>query len=306
MKKMRATWMVAVLIAVLGSGCKHEPGSVNLVRGGLKLECDEAVYRAFENEASEFQSLYPESKLRLQQAEAREAISDFGADSVRVIVTARELNKEERDALQGAKVALDEYKVAMSAVAVIVNPSNPLKRARLSHLDSIFGGEVTRWPAGGLIEALAAGRNSSTNETFRSTVLKTREFGPTVEYMDSSSGRIERVARTPGAVAIVPVTWLKGMEGRVTVLEIGAPGYRPDTTAAPGQYYQPWPAYVFLGYYPISTPVYMYSRAVEQDISLGFISFVSSAPGQKIIQNNGLVPVTMPVRLVSLTSQQVK
>jgi hypothetical protein len=50
----------------------------------------------------------------------------------------------------------------------------------------------------------------------------------------------------------------------------------------------------------------MYSRDVNPDVSVGFISFVSSAPGQKIVLNNGLVPVTMPVRLVQLTSEQVK
>jgi phosphate transport system substrate-binding protein len=176
----------------------------------------------------------------------------------------------------------------------------------MTQLDSIFSGAVTRWPNGVLIQAIAGGRNSSTNEAFRSTVMGGRDFGPTVDYMDTSTVRVEHVARTPGAIALVAVNWVKGTEGRVNVLAVGAPGYRPDTTAAPGQYYAPWQAYVFLGYYPISTPVYIYSRVLEQDISLGFISFVSSAPGQKIIQNNGLVPVTMPVRLVSLTSEQVK
>jgi phosphate transport system substrate-binding protein len=90
------------------------------------------------------------------------------------------------------------------------------------------------------------------------------------------------------------------------VLAVGGPQYRPDTTAAVGQYYQPWQAYVFLGYYPLSAPVMIYSRVVDQDVSLGFISFVCSGPGQKIVQNNGLVPVTMPVRIVSLTSKQVQ
>ncbi len=304
---MRTSWiaLLALALAALG-GCRHEPGSVSLTTGALKAECDEAVFRAFENESAQFQSLYPDSKLTLKQAEAREAISDFGADSCTVIITARELNKEEHDALTNAKVPLDEYKVAMSAVAVVTNPANPLKRIRLTLLDSIFSGAVTRWPGGGIIEALAGSRNSSTNEVFRTVVLKDHDFGPTVEYMDSSSARLDRVSYTVGAIALIPVTWLKGSEGKVTVLEVGAPGYRPDTAAAAGQYYTPAQAYVFLGYYPITTPVYMYSRAVEQDVALGFISFVSSAPGQKIVQNNGLVPVTMPVRLVSLTSQQVK
>jgi hypothetical protein len=51
--------------------------------------------------------------------------------------------------------------------------------------------------------------------------------------------------------------------------------------------------------------VYIFSREIERDVSLGFISFVCSAPGQKIIQEGGLVPAKMPVRIVQLTSNQV-
>ncbi len=303
---MRILLPLGFLFGLVLAGCTHEPGSATLTRGSLKVEVDESVYKALENESSEFQSQYPDSKLTLKKVEAREAVSDFGLDSVGVITIGRELTKEERDAFTGAKIPLDEYKVALTAVAVVVHPSNPMKQVRLTQLDSIFTGKVTRWPGGNLIEAYVGNPNSSVNTTFRNTVLGGRDFGRTVEYVDSSAKRIDRVAKTPGAIALVGVTWLHGMEGAVNVLAVGGPAYRPDTASAPGQYYAPWQAYMFLGYYPINSPVYMYSRVVDPDISLGFISFVCSGPGQKIIQNNGLVPVTMPVRLVSLTSQQVK
>jgi len=303
---MRVMLPLLVALCVVIAGCTHEPGSAQLTRGALKVKVDESVFSAMENEASEFQSQYPDSKLTLKKEEARAAVSDFGLDSVGVITIGRELSKEERDAITGAKIPLDEYKVALTAVAVVVHPSNPLKRVRMTQLDSIFRGEVTRWPGGKLIEAYVANPNSSVNASFRSIVLGGKDFGRTVEYVDSTTRRLDRVAHTPGAIALVGVSWLHGMEGSVNVLEVGGPTYRPDTTAAPGQYYAPWQAYMFLGYYPLCSPVYMYSRVVDPDISLGFISFVCSGPGQKIIQNNGLVPVTMPVRLVSLTSQQVK
>ena len=102
------------------------------------------------------------------------------------------------------------------------------------------------------------------------------------------------------------MSWLHGVEGTVTVLAVGGPDFRPDTLSAPGQYYQPYQAHVFRGWYPLSTPIYVYSRVVEQDVSLGYIAFVTSTPGQKVIQNNGLVPVTVPVRLVNITHDQVK
>jgi phosphate transport system substrate-binding protein len=80
---------------------------------------------------------------------------------------------------------------------------------------------------------------------------------------------------------------------------------RPDSTFAPGEYYSPHPAYVYQGYYPVIAPVYVYTRNIEQDVSMGFIAFLTSAAGQKVFQKDGLVPATMPVRLVHLTSQQV-
>ena len=100
--------------------------------------------------------------------------------------------------------------------------------------------------------------------------------------------------------------WMQGAEKSVKVIELGAPSYRPDSTREAGQYYAPYQAYVWLGYYPLSSPVYLYSRADEQDLAQGFISFVCYVSGQKIIQNSGLVPATQPVRLVSITSNQVQ
>ena len=85
----------------------------------------------------------------------------------------------------------------------------------------------------------------------------------------------------------------------------GTPTWKPDTLARPGQYYTPAQAYVFMEYYRYVAPVYIYSREIDRNVSLGFISFVCSAPGQKIIQEGGLVPARMPVRIVQLTSNQV-
>jgi phosphate transport system substrate-binding protein len=59
-------------------------------------------------------------------------------------------------------------------------------------------------------------------------------------------------------------------------------------------------AHIHLGRYPLSYSVYVYSRR-DSDLAAGFVGFVTGAVGQKIILNWGLVPVTMPVRIVTLT-----
>jgi phosphate transport system substrate-binding protein len=111
------------------------------------------------------------------------------------------------------------------------------------------------------------------------------------------------VGRTPGAIGIVGLDWLKGREETVTVASVASAAMRPDSTFAPQEYYSPAPAYVYLGYYPLFAPVYIYTREMNRDLADGFIAFLTSVAGQKVVQNSGLVPVTMPVRLVHLTSE---
>jgi|WetSurMetagenome_2_1015567.scaffolds.fasta_scaffold153273_1 phosphate transport system substrate-binding protein len=304
-------WIAFLLCgALLLGSCKgKEPGSGTLTRGVLRVECDEAVYPVVAALAAEFKRDYPDSRISVRSVQAREAISDFAVDSVRVIIVARALNKGESDALSNSKVWFEKYHVAQSAVALVAHPDNPVKKFRMGELDSIFSGWTTLWPGWkkrAPIDLTVGDINSSTNEVFRSTVMQNRGFGISAAPIDSSGRLVEYVSRTTNALGLVGVNWLKGRSDLVSVLSVSRPGVQVDSSEVVGAAYSPAQAYVFKGYYPITTPVYIYTREVERDVSLGFISYAVSAQGQKVFLMNGLVPVTMPVRLVQLTSEQVK
>ena len=294
---------------VLMAGCTREPGSTQLTKGALRVDCDEAIAPVVRLLVEEFQRQYPDAKVTVNPVEAREATANFVNDSVRVIVVARPLNAEERSVLTTTKVWFEEYHVAQGAVAVIANPANPVKALRLGQADSIFAGLLTVWPgwrAGGTIDVVVGGINSSTNEVFREAILGSRKYALSATPFASSSELLDHVRQTRNAIGLLSVSWLKGVEHDVSVLGLSRPGVSPDSTQSPGKPYTPIQGYVYKGYYPVSTPVYIYTRSVDRDVALGFISFTSSGQGQKVFLNNGLVPVKSPVRLIQLTSEQVK
>ena len=300
---------IAVLVVgVLLGGCTtKEPGSTRLTEGRLVIECDEAVYPAVQTLVAEFVDQYPDARIDLRSVEAREAIANFVNDSVKVIIVARAFNREELDTMAAAQINFQKYQIAQSSVAVIANLENPRLRFRLTELDSIFGGEKTRWEGarGALIDLAVGDVNSSTNEAFRNAVMGGRRFTLTATPMRATPDVITYVRDTRNAFGIVGMAWLRGFHDRLNIVELGGPGWRPDTTRPAGQYYAPAQAYVFQGYYPVTTPVWIYTREASRDLGLGFISFATSASGQKVVTKEGLVPVTMPVRLVQLTSEQV-
>ncbi len=304
MNRILCTLLAGAFLA--GCGGK-EPGSTTLTKGKLHLGCDEAIAPVMEREVAEFRSQYPDADVVVEAGQARAVVAAFAADSVRVIALARALNSEERDALARAKVSFQEYEVARTAVAVVAHPGVAVKELRVGELDSIFAGAQTWWPGPKRLPVRLAvtGINASVTEVFRSGVLKSGGYDPGASAFYDEQEVIDYVSRTPGAIGIVGLNRLKGYEERVTLISVASAAMRPDSTFAPGVYYSPAQAYVYLGYYPITAPVYLYSREVNRDISLGLVSFVASASGQKVFQSNGLVPMTMPVRLVQLSSQQV-
>lgn len=308
MKRMGLfTLLAAMLLA--GGGCTREPGSTSLTRGTLVIECDEAVFPVINVLAEDFRHQYPDAQVVVRSVEAREATANFVNDSVRVIVVARALNSEERDMLTATKTWFEEYHIAQAAVALIAHRENPVTTLRVGQADSVFSGQVTSWPgwrAGGTVDLVVGGINSSTNEVFRRTILSGKAFALSATPMSASSDVVEYVRKTRRALGLVNVGWLKGVEEEVSILGLSRPGVAADSTQPAGRAYTPAQAYVFKGYYPVSSPVYIYTREIERDVSLGFIAFATSALGQQVFVNNGLVPVTMPVRLIQLTSEQVK
>ena len=295
---------IILTCALVLTGCSREPGSRVFTKGNLTVQVDEAVVPVMTLVVDDFQRQYPEAKVSVVPVQGRDAVVNFANDTIKVIVTGRELNKEEKDALSAAKIEYQEYRVALSAIAVIAHKGVRDTTLRPGEVDSMFAGIRTRWSNRRVIDLAIGGVNSSSNEVFRKLIMKGTPFALSATPFTSSGDLVEYVRKTPGAVGIVNLDWLKGVTDEVAVIAMGTPGVSPDSTEPPGKYYSPAQAYVYQGYYPATAPVYIYSRDFVSDLATGFISFVTSPAGQRIFVNAGLVPQTQPVRLVQLTTSR--
>ena len=299
--------ILGAAIVVL-TGCPQRQ-EVSTTRGKISIDCDHALLPVMKLFVEEYQRRYPETVISLVPREARAAVVNFVNDSTRMIVLDRPLNKEEEEALRSANVEYREYNFALDAVGVIVHSENPIREMRLGQLDSILTGRVFRWPPrkGTILPVHLAvcGPNSSTNAIVRTKVMDNKPFSPAARYFASNSEVVNFVRSDEGALGIVPVGWLQKAEEGFVILRLGDPGNPPDSTQPLGTFYGPVQANVYRNYYPLSTKSYIYNRELLRTVGLGLISFINGIDGQKIVQKNGLVPATMPIRLVETTSTQV-
>jgi phosphate transport system substrate-binding protein len=65
-------------------------------------------------------------------------------------------------------------------------------------------------------------------------------------------------------------------------------------------YYPPDQGSIYLKLYPFVREIYLISRETFKGLGSGFIQWATAEQGQRIVLKAGLVPATMPIRLVQI------
>jgi phosphate transport system substrate-binding protein len=300
----------AMLIAGMLAGCDTERKEMP-TKGHVTVAVAESVGPMIAMEKDTFEDIYPQAHVETMVMSSREAIARFFNDSITIIVSARALNSEEREVAKKANITIAEFRIAWDGVAVITNSANTVKGLRTTQLDSVLTGKITRWDKLGSIlatpiELCMPNRNTGTYEFAVGKIHKSSDTlrSPTA-VARSSAEMVKYVASHSSAIGLVGLNWLKGNEENIVALELADPN-APDSLGTRGKFFSPHQAYIYQKYYPLTRDIFIYSRADNYGVAAGFTTFITSAPGQKIVMNSGLVPATMPVRLVETTSKPVQ
>jgi phosphate transport system substrate-binding protein len=70
--------------------------------------------------------------------------------------------------------------------------------------------------------------------------------------------------------------------------------------ASDGSYYRPYQGSIYDKSYPFVREIYFISRETFKGLGSGFIQWATAEQGQRIVLKSGLVPATMPIRLVEI------
>jgi len=259
--------------------------------GRISVVCAPEAYRLIEREANDFQGLYSGARVETEAASSRGAISAlFGARADLAVVT-RELEPEEREAAVRGGLELGVYVFARDAVVVVVHPGNPVENLGLDDLRRIYLGEVGRWSVMGgddvPVEPVVQSPDSDIYEYMMQKVMGGQDVTARSIRAVSDSEVVAVVTRNPRAVGYVS---LGSVTDAVRPLRLatlaGLPYWKPDLET------------VYRGEYPLTRYFYLCAREKGPRLASGFITFVTSRDGQRIVQDAGLVPTTVPVRFV--------
>lgn len=293
---------VRIVLLVAGvsfvAGCAEE-NKESTTKGQITVSAAEAVFPYLNDCAIKYQSEYNQAYVDVVSRTSREALVDLSDGKCRVAVLSREPNDLEKEALNAdPKRVLRVMVAAHDAIAVIVHGDNPVEQLTLPQLKDIFTGKVTNWrELGGQdrpIRPLVRDRNSGTYDLFQTQVLGNEKYGATAYPCSTLADLAAIVQSDQSTIGLTGVLMLKG--GYLKAIKIAEKADAP--------YYLPSQESIFRERYPLRRPVVMcYFRDPDRnsaDLVAGFVSFVTSAFGQQLAVKQGIVPATMPVRVVNM------
>jgi phosphate transport system substrate-binding protein len=172
---------------------------------------------------------------------------------------------------------LDAVAVARDGVALVVHPSNPIGGLDFDQIRGIYNGAIRNWKGLGWddrpITVVSREAGSGTRSSLEQIVKGIELMGGAI-IQDSNGTIRETVANDPSAIGYISHGLVNERVKPLTVNGV------PSTTEE-----------VIAGRYPLVRPVYFLTRGVRSEACQAFIDYVLSAEGQKIIRDNGLIPV---------------
>jgi phosphate transport system substrate-binding protein len=239
--------------------------------------------------AERYQGEHPDVRISVTGGGSGTGIAALINKTVDLANASRQIKEEEVDEAKANGVEPVEHIIARDAIAVIVNPNNPVNELTLQQISDIYSGKITNWTEVGgddrPIVRLSRETNSGTHVYFLETVLRLGNkenktfFSTNTLLLPSSEGIIAEVRQNPNAI---------GYDGL---------GYVPKdlktiaiATEAGGEYVLPSIATVNDKTYAIARDLYMYTNGEATGIVKEYLDWILSPEAQEIVVELGFVP----------------
>lgn len=288
---MRTVLFHLVLIALLLTGCARSgaQASTDNTKPIENIGSDTIVNLALAW-AEAYQKIDPKVRISVTGGGSGTGLAALINGTADIANASRAIKAEEIDQAQRNGVNPVEIQIARDAIAVIVNPHNPVDRLTLQQISDIYSGKIKNWQELGgedrPIVLVSRETNSGTHVFFLENVLRLAQkgnktlFSPDTLLLPSSEGITAEVKQNPNAIGYDGLGYVTADVKTIAVAD------KPDA-----EYVLPSIESVNAGTYAVARPLFMYTNGEPTGAIKNYIDWLLGPDGQKIVADLGFVPL---------------
>jgi phosphate transport system substrate-binding protein len=243
--------------------------------------------------AERYQSEHEQANISVTGGGTGTGMAALINNTVDLANASRRIKPEEKLAAEKNGVEPVEFVVARDAIAVVVNPGNPVSELTLQQIADIYSGKISNWKEVGgedrPIVRLSRETNSGTHVYFLERVLRMGKsdnktmFSTDTLLLPSSQGITAETSSNPNAIGYDGLGYVTPEVKVVAVAE-----------KAGGPYVLPSADTVNNGAYPVARDLYMYTVGQPKGAVKDYLDWIMTAEAQKIVTQLGFVPILKP------------
>ncbi len=243
--------------------------------------------------AERYQQEHPNIRISVTGGGSGTGIAALLNGTVDIANASRQISPDEMKQAQAKGIKPEEFVIARDAIAVIVNPENPISRLTLKQLSDLYSGKINNWKELGgddrPVVRLSRETNSGTHVYFLETVIRLGSktdktlFSMDTLLLPSSEGIIAEVRDNPDAIGYDGLGYVP-KDGTVKVIAVAKDANTPYTL--------PSIETVNNKTYPIARDLYMYTAGDPKGAPKDYLDWIRTSPeAQGIVDQLGFVPI---------------
>ena len=227
-----------------------------------------------------------EKQIEIQAHGSKTAFEDLKAGLCDIGMASRKIKAEERQSLLplgDLTSNASEHVLALDGIALIVNPSNPIRTLSISQVADIFSGTLTDWSQvggkAGTIAIYARDEKSGTYDFFKESVLKThgKNLAATAQRFEDSTKLSDSVSGDPEGIGFIGLNYI-GSNKVIALSDTGVEARKPSLLTIKTEDYI------------LSRRLFLYTpEKPTNPLVHKFIEFAVSPEAQPVVEKIGLV-----------------
>jgi phosphate transport system substrate-binding protein len=240
--------------------------------------------------AEAYQQVDPNIRISVTGGGSGTGIAALINGTVDIANASRKIKSEEEAEAESNGIVPVEFVIARDAIAVIVNPDNPVDRLTLQQISDLYSGKINNWQEVGgedrPVVRLSRETNSGTHVYFLENVLRLGQkdnrtlFSTDTLLLPSSEGITAEIRQNPNAIGYDGLGYVTDEVKVVAVAEDEGLDYIPPSAET-----------VNSGQYPIARDLYMYTAGEPQGEIRTYMEWIYSPEAQRIVRELGFVPL---------------
>ena len=299
--KSGVSFFLLLLLVCFGCSDSDSPDDTPTY-GQISISVDETFLPLIDSEIDTFEGIYTYAAVKVSYKTEAAAFNDLMNDTIRLIIVPRQLNKSELKEFEKWEIVPKVTKIAYDAVALIGSKELKDSTLTLEEIKTLLSGGSTKSLKN--VNVVFDNNNSSTIN-FLKEKTGVEKLSENCYALTSNNAVIDYISKTKNSIGVIGVNWISDRDDTTNQSFLKSVKVLEISTGENSEYFKPFQAYIAQKIYPLWREVYIISKEAYTGLGTGLTAFIASERGQRIVLKFGLVPATMPVRLVELINEEL-